>query len=194
MFPVSQPQLLVEIVWPLFIFFILIAVRLNYPPYEQHECEFKQTFISSTELMCCSVTWHISLFFFLHHECLILVRTLTSARWQRRKFDCVSERSSCHSPHHFVRAGGSGHWISGVIQVHAGSDNQQRSEPCTFFKDVWYQFDTWLIPYNTLQKCLQLQDFKLKVLMKLFVLSLWLVISVTPLSDRLKVTVLRSHR
>ncbi|KAF3838940.1 hypothetical protein F7725_010708 [Dissostichus mawsoni] len=30
-------QLLVEIVWPLFIFFILIAVRLNYPPYEQHE-------------------------------------------------------------------------------------------------------------------------------------------------------------
>uniref|UniRef100_A0A3B4USY8 P-type phospholipid transporter n=1 Tax=Seriola dumerili TaxID=41447 RepID=A0A3B4USY8_SERDU len=34
-----QP-LLVEIVWPLFIFFILIAVRLNYPPYEQHECHF----------------------------------------------------------------------------------------------------------------------------------------------------------
>ncbi|XP_040903453.1 phospholipid-transporting ATPase ABCA1b [Toxotes jaculatrix] len=33
-------QLLVEIVWPLFIFFILIAVRLNYPPYEQHECHF----------------------------------------------------------------------------------------------------------------------------------------------------------
>ncbi|XP_032411113.1 phospholipid-transporting ATPase ABCA1b isoform X1 [Xiphophorus hellerii] len=33
-------QLLVEIIWPLFIFFILIAVRLNYPPYEQHECHF----------------------------------------------------------------------------------------------------------------------------------------------------------
>ncbi|KAI1888287.1 hypothetical protein AGOR_G00183470 [Albula goreensis] len=33
-------QLLVEIVWPLFIFFILIAVRLSYPPYEQHECHF----------------------------------------------------------------------------------------------------------------------------------------------------------
>ncbi|XP_059201726.1 phospholipid-transporting ATPase ABCA1-like isoform X2 [Centropristis striata] len=33
-------QLLVEIAWPLFIFFILIAVRLNYPPYEQHECHF----------------------------------------------------------------------------------------------------------------------------------------------------------
>ncbi|KAM4555209.1 phospholipid-transporting ATPase ABCA1-like isoform 2-T2 [Odontesthes bonariensis] len=33
-------QLLVEILWPLFIFFILIAVRLNYPPYEQHECHF----------------------------------------------------------------------------------------------------------------------------------------------------------
>uniref|UniRef100_A0A8B9LTC0 P-type phospholipid transporter n=1 Tax=Astyanax mexicanus TaxID=7994 RepID=A0A8B9LTC0_ASTMX len=33
-------QLLVEIVWPLFIFFILISVRLYYPPYEQHECHF----------------------------------------------------------------------------------------------------------------------------------------------------------
>ncbi|XP_067375140.1 phospholipid-transporting ATPase ABCA1-like isoform X2 [Channa argus] len=33
-------QLLVEILWPLFIFFILISVRLNYPPYEQHECHF----------------------------------------------------------------------------------------------------------------------------------------------------------
>ncbi|XP_034038157.1 phospholipid-transporting ATPase ABCA1b [Thalassophryne amazonica] len=33
-------QLLAEIVWPLFIFFILITVRLSYPPYEQHECHF----------------------------------------------------------------------------------------------------------------------------------------------------------
>uniref|UniRef100_A0A3Q1J7B9 ABC transporter domain-containing protein n=1 Tax=Anabas testudineus TaxID=64144 RepID=A0A3Q1J7B9_ANATE len=33
-------QLLLEIIWPLFIFFILITVRLNYPPYEQHECHF----------------------------------------------------------------------------------------------------------------------------------------------------------
>uniref|UniRef100_A0A8B9LWR9 P-type phospholipid transporter n=1 Tax=Astyanax mexicanus TaxID=7994 RepID=A0A8B9LWR9_ASTMX len=39
LFP-SQVQLLVEIVWPLFIFFILISVRLYYPPYEQHECHF----------------------------------------------------------------------------------------------------------------------------------------------------------
>lgn len=36
---VLQFQLLIEIVWPLFIFFILIAVRLSYPPYEQHECK-----------------------------------------------------------------------------------------------------------------------------------------------------------
>lgn len=35
-----QLQLLTEILWPLFIFFILIAVRLNYPPYEQHECKY----------------------------------------------------------------------------------------------------------------------------------------------------------
>uniref|UniRef100_A0A5F8GID2 ATP binding cassette subfamily A member 1 n=1 Tax=Monodelphis domestica TaxID=13616 RepID=A0A5F8GID2_MONDO len=33
-------QLLLEVAWPLFIFFILISVRLNYPPYEQHECHF----------------------------------------------------------------------------------------------------------------------------------------------------------
>uniref|UniRef100_A0A8C7TVL3 P-type phospholipid transporter n=1 Tax=Oncorhynchus mykiss TaxID=8022 RepID=A0A8C7TVL3_ONCMY len=31
---------LLRIVWPLLIFFILISVRLNYPPYEQHECHF----------------------------------------------------------------------------------------------------------------------------------------------------------
>lgn len=40
LFP-PQLQLLVEIIWPLLIFFILITVRLSYPPYEQHECEFK---------------------------------------------------------------------------------------------------------------------------------------------------------
>nr|XP_056703951.1 phospholipid-transporting ATPase ABCA1 [Euleptes europaea] len=33
-------QLLIEIAWPLFIFFILTSVRLSYPPYEQHECHF----------------------------------------------------------------------------------------------------------------------------------------------------------
>uniref|UniRef100_A0A3B5M8A6 P-type phospholipid transporter n=1 Tax=Xiphophorus couchianus TaxID=32473 RepID=A0A3B5M8A6_9TELE len=33
-------QLLIEIIWPLFIFFILISVRMYYPPYEQHECHF----------------------------------------------------------------------------------------------------------------------------------------------------------
>ncbi|XP_007428699.1 ATP-binding cassette sub-family A member 1 [Python bivittatus] len=33
-------QLLIEITWPLFIFFILMSVRLTYPPYEQHECHF----------------------------------------------------------------------------------------------------------------------------------------------------------
>ncbi|XP_033932213.1 phospholipid-transporting ATPase ABCA1a isoform X2 [Pseudochaenichthys georgianus] len=33
-------QLLIEIIWPLFIFLILISVRIHYPPYEQHECHF----------------------------------------------------------------------------------------------------------------------------------------------------------
>ncbi|KAL1023696.1 hypothetical protein UPYG_G00044710 [Umbra pygmaea] len=33
-------QLIIEIIWPLFIFFILISVRVHYPPYEQHQCHF----------------------------------------------------------------------------------------------------------------------------------------------------------
>ncbi|XP_042098875.1 phospholipid-transporting ATPase ABCA1 isoform X1 [Ovis aries] len=33
-------QLFLEVAWPLFIFLILISVRLSYPPYEQHECHF----------------------------------------------------------------------------------------------------------------------------------------------------------
>ncbi|XP_055488379.1 phospholipid-transporting ATPase ABCA1-like [Leucoraja erinacea] len=33
-------QLMIEIAWPLFLFFILISVRLSFPPHEQHECHF----------------------------------------------------------------------------------------------------------------------------------------------------------
>ncbi|KAG8519196.1 LOW QUALITY PROTEIN: Phospholipid-transporting ATPase ABCA7, partial [Galemys pyrenaicus] len=33
-------QLLVELLWPLFLFFILVAVRHSHPPLEQHECHF----------------------------------------------------------------------------------------------------------------------------------------------------------
>uniref|UniRef100_A0A4W2CE11 ATP binding cassette subfamily A member 7 n=1 Tax=Bos indicus x Bos taurus TaxID=30522 RepID=A0A4W2CE11_BOBOX len=35
-----QIQLLVELLWPLFLFFILVAVRHSHPPLEQHECHF----------------------------------------------------------------------------------------------------------------------------------------------------------
>ncbi|XP_028015270.2 phospholipid-transporting ATPase ABCA7 [Eptesicus fuscus] len=36
-----QPiQLLVELLWPLFLFLILVAVRSSHPPLEQHECHF----------------------------------------------------------------------------------------------------------------------------------------------------------
>lgn len=34
-----QIQLLVELLWPLFLFFILVAVRHSHPPLEHHECE-----------------------------------------------------------------------------------------------------------------------------------------------------------
>uniref|UniRef100_A0A8C0GHW2 P-type phospholipid transporter n=1 Tax=Chelonoidis abingdonii TaxID=106734 RepID=A0A8C0GHW2_CHEAB len=33
-------QLTIELLWPLFLFFILILVRQSYPPFEQHECHF----------------------------------------------------------------------------------------------------------------------------------------------------------
>ncbi|XP_012585142.1 PREDICTED: ATP-binding cassette sub-family A member 7 isoform X2 [Condylura cristata] len=36
-----QPiKLLVELLWPLFLFFILVAVRHSHPPLEQHDCHF----------------------------------------------------------------------------------------------------------------------------------------------------------
>lgn len=34
-----QIQFLVELFWPLFLFFILVAVRHSHPPLEQHECK-----------------------------------------------------------------------------------------------------------------------------------------------------------
>ncbi|NWH74855.1 ABCA1 protein, partial [Piaya cayana] len=33
-------QLVIEILWPLFLFFILISVRQSHPPFKQHECHF----------------------------------------------------------------------------------------------------------------------------------------------------------
>ncbi|XP_062816399.1 phospholipid-transporting ATPase ABCA7 isoform X1 [Anolis carolinensis] len=36
----QKVQLVIEILWPLFLFFILISVRRTHPPFEQHECHF----------------------------------------------------------------------------------------------------------------------------------------------------------
>uniref|UniRef100_A0A8D0ELY0 Uncharacterized protein n=1 Tax=Strix occidentalis caurina TaxID=311401 RepID=A0A8D0ELY0_STROC len=33
-------QLVIELLWPLFLFFILISVRQSHPPFKQHECHF----------------------------------------------------------------------------------------------------------------------------------------------------------
>uniref|UniRef100_A0A672U3D3 ABCA1 protein n=1 Tax=Strigops habroptila TaxID=2489341 RepID=A0A672U3D3_STRHB len=33
-------QLAIELLWPLFLFFILISVRQSHPPFKQHECHF----------------------------------------------------------------------------------------------------------------------------------------------------------
>lgn len=39
LFCLPQIQLLVELLWPLFLFLILVAVRSSHPPLEQHECK-----------------------------------------------------------------------------------------------------------------------------------------------------------
>uniref|UniRef100_A0A8C8RMT1 ABCA1 protein n=1 Tax=Pelusios castaneus TaxID=367368 RepID=A0A8C8RMT1_9SAUR len=31
---------IIELLWPLFLFFILISVRQSHPPFEQHQCHF----------------------------------------------------------------------------------------------------------------------------------------------------------
>ncbi|NWR58998.1 ABCA1 protein, partial [Bucorvus abyssinicus] len=36
----QRVQLAIEILWPLFLFFILISVRQSHPPFKQHECHF----------------------------------------------------------------------------------------------------------------------------------------------------------
>ncbi|NXL93932.1 ABCA1 protein, partial [Alectura lathami] len=36
----QRVQLAIELLWPLFLFFILVAVRQSHPPYQQHECHF----------------------------------------------------------------------------------------------------------------------------------------------------------
>lgn len=35
----SQIQLIIELLWPLFLFVILISVRYSHPPYKQSQCE-----------------------------------------------------------------------------------------------------------------------------------------------------------
>ncbi|CAL8267294.1 unnamed protein product [Boreogadus saida] len=44
-------QLLIEVIWPLLVFFILIAVRINYPPYEQNECHFPNKAMPSAGIL-----------------------------------------------------------------------------------------------------------------------------------------------
>ncbi|NXK57079.1 ABCA1 protein, partial [Chauna torquata] len=36
----QRVQLAIELLWPLFLFFILIAVRQSHPPFQQHQCHF----------------------------------------------------------------------------------------------------------------------------------------------------------
>lgn len=61
LFPI-QFQLLLEVAWPLFIFLILISVRLSYPPYEQHECEYLSTPPEPRQWQVKSSRWAWALF------------------------------------------------------------------------------------------------------------------------------------
>ncbi|XP_036095824.1 phospholipid-transporting ATPase ABCA7 isoform X1 [Molossus molossus] len=61
-----QPlQLLVELLWPLFLFFILVAVRYSHPPLEQHECHFPNKPLPSAGM----VSWLQGLICNLNNTC-----------------------------------------------------------------------------------------------------------------------------
>ncbi|NXI48256.1 ABCA1 protein, partial [Galbula dea] len=44
-------QLAIEILWPLFLFFILISVRQSHPPFQQHECHFPNKALPSAGIL-----------------------------------------------------------------------------------------------------------------------------------------------
>uniref|UniRef100_UPI00358FEA38 phospholipid-transporting ATPase ABCA7 isoform X2 n=1 Tax=Myxine glutinosa TaxID=7769 RepID=UPI00358FEA38 len=54
-----------EVVWPLFIFFILVSVRRSYPPQQQHECHFPSKVLPSAGL----IPWIQSQLCNLHNPC-----------------------------------------------------------------------------------------------------------------------------
>ncbi|XP_070271735.1 phospholipid-transporting ATPase ABCA7 isoform X4 [Myotis yumanensis] len=61
-----QPiQLLVELLWPLFLFLILVAVRSSHPPLEQHECHFPSKPLPSAG----TVSWLQGLICNLNNTC-----------------------------------------------------------------------------------------------------------------------------
>uniref|UniRef100_A0A8D2J684 P-type phospholipid transporter n=1 Tax=Varanus komodoensis TaxID=61221 RepID=A0A8D2J684_VARKO len=44
-------QLIIEVLWPLFLFLILISVRRSHPPFEQHECHFPNKALPSAGIL-----------------------------------------------------------------------------------------------------------------------------------------------
>ncbi|OXB70889.1 UNVERIFIED_CONTAM: hypothetical protein H355_009228 [Colinus virginianus] len=36
----QRVQLAIELLWPLFLFLVLVAVRRSHPPFQQHQCHF----------------------------------------------------------------------------------------------------------------------------------------------------------
>uniref|UniRef100_A0ABM5EM12 Phospholipid-transporting ATPase ABCA1-like isoform X1 n=1 Tax=Pogona vitticeps TaxID=103695 RepID=A0ABM5EM12_9SAUR len=58
-------QLIVEVLWPLFLFFILVSVRRSNPPFEQHECHFSNKALPSAG----TLPWIQSLFCHINNTC-----------------------------------------------------------------------------------------------------------------------------
>ncbi|KAJ7308251.1 hypothetical protein JRQ81_008776 [Phrynocephalus forsythii] len=58
-------QLVVEVLWPLFLFFILVSVRRSHPPFEQHECHFPNKALPSAG----TLPWIQGIFCHINNPC-----------------------------------------------------------------------------------------------------------------------------
>ncbi|XP_075758760.1 phospholipid-transporting ATPase ABCA7 isoform X2 [Pelodiscus sinensis] len=58
-------QLAIELLWPLFLFFILISVRQSHPPFEQHECHFPNKALPSAG----TLSWIQGIICNMHNPC-----------------------------------------------------------------------------------------------------------------------------
>ncbi|XP_064353466.1 phospholipid-transporting ATPase ABCA7 isoform X1 [Dromaius novaehollandiae] len=61
----QRVQLAIELLWPLFLFFILISVRQSHPPFKQHECHFPNKALPSAG----TLPWIQGIICNMHNPC-----------------------------------------------------------------------------------------------------------------------------